>query len=350
MIRRVPRELWHIVASLAPLAVPLLARASREFWARFRDDPGVWRALLAEALSTSAGVVAVRPWHLELTRRMPALRLMGPSLTPVVFASHTMVYWMAASRDGKRLAYQSDTCVFIANPETGEPLERMDLSQPMGIAYMQFTHNALVVAYGNDECVRFANGLVNAVKFPQSVVLGVLYDGTYVTKRDGEVWLHGTDVHAPEATDWAIAGDTVALLRVGRVDILRRNEGVKHINVPTQIHTVHLSPSGTLLCADGDLCVQIINVDSCELLYTYADYFNTSYISCISDGGKMCIYDMDGRIVIYDGRAARGAVADVTRAVWAGEALYFTAAEDLFAATFCELTPRHRFCTYVYRC
>jgi len=333
MIRRVPRELWYIVAAFAPLAAPLLARASREFWARFRDDPGVWRALLAQALSTSAGMEAVRPWHLELTRRMPALRQVEPALMPPAFTVRK-TYSPILSPDGKRLAYEDKEGVCIADMETGRPLERMvGMPRPSD---MYFTHNALVVVFDNGECARLTNGRTGSVAIWSSDVLGALYDGTYVIKRDGEVWLRGTDVRAPEATDWAIAGNTVALQRVGSVDVLRLT-GVGRIDVPMRTHAIGLSPSGTMLCAYDSAHIHVFDVLTGVMRYACNNpHKTTRHPVRVSDGGKLCVDDWNRRrLLVYDDGAVerRIDVKDTDHMFWNGEALYFTIA-DGFSRTF----------------
>jgi len=329
MIRRVPSELWHIVAAFAPLAAPLLARASREFWARFRDDPGVWRALLAEALSTSKGMVAVRPRHLELTRRMPALRQVKPALTPLAFSGRGAYNKMALSPDGKRLAYEDKEGVCVADMETGRPLERMADSQ--GAVALYFTHNALVVVFCNGKCARLTNGHTGSVAIGPSAILGVLYDGTYVTKRDGEVWLHGTDVHAPLSNDLIyIAGDTVALLREDRVDVLRLT-GVGRIDVSMYTHTIGLSPSGTMLCAYDSAHIHVFDVLTGVVRHVYKDVHKTIHHPIyVSDGGELCVgvwtYEGVEGITVYDGDSKRRiGVRYLGNMFWVGEALYFTA-------------------------
>jgi len=116
-VHDLPRELVHILARFAPFAAPALAQSSREFWARFSDDPFVWTEAIKQLRGCEEGRELLKSDAAALVAKLPVLE----TLLPVPLALNAAHF--ALTRDGAVIACgTNDGPVRLVDAATGSEL------------------------------------------------------------------------------------------------------------------------------------------------------------------------------------------------------------------------------------
>jgi len=108
-IKRVPRDVMHIIARFVPSSVPLLVRADRTLWSHYYDDPFVWVRAIVCAQDTVNGRMLLHQCATSLLANCPALSSVIPAPVRELVAAFDI------SADGTVLAYEFSKAISIAN-------------------------------------------------------------------------------------------------------------------------------------------------------------------------------------------------------------------------------------------
>jgi len=127
----VPRELVHILARFAPFAAPALALSSRQFWARFSDDPFVWSEAIKQLRGCEEGRELLKADAAALVAKLPVLETLLP--VPIAFSA-------------AQFTLTQDGTVVACGANDG-PLRLVDAATGSTLCAVNSLHNVVQLAF-----------------------------------------------------------------------------------------------------------------------------------------------------------------------------------------------------------